>query len=303
MTRKGETAVRVLLIANERNPKTIDALMQLVTYCDMQGIDHVELDVEQLPDCSFVYGPAQLADVDERLADKIDLVVTLGGDGTLLHATRLSVVLNAPIAGINFGHLGFLANTVDESLIALFCDLLAGDVVREERMNLRVLVTCEGDDEMGIAPREYFAMNEVVAARGVRGNIVDFSFSIAGDHIARMRGDGLIVATATGSTAYALSAGGPLMSPSSRGMIVAPLAPHTLNARPIVAERNDIVEIDLPPGGHSDEVCLFVDGDTVELERAMANVTVMVGERPAIILSCRKDSFYKQVSRTFFDRT
>ena len=227
--------MRVLFIANKHNAKTVDALFQIAAYCDMQGIEHIELDVSQLPDSSFVYGPAQLADIDEALAERIDLVVTIGGDGTLLHATRLSVVLGAPIAGINFGHLGFLTNTVDEGVIALFATILSGEVIREERINLRVRVTC-ADDEEGQSPREYYAMNEVAAARGAKGNIVDFDFSIAGDHIAHMRGDGLIVATATGSTAYALSAGGPLVGPTFTGMIVAPLAPHTLNARPIVAE-------------------------------------------------------------------
>ena len=168
--------MRVLLIANKRNAKTVDALFQIAAYCDMQGIEHIELDVSQLPDSSFVYGPAQLADIDEALAERIDLVVTIGGDGTLLHATRLSVVLGAPIAGINFGHLGFLTNAVDEGVIALFATLLSGEVIREERINLRVCVTCT-DDEEGQPPREYYAMNEVAAARGAKGNIVDFDFS------------------------------------------------------------------------------------------------------------------------------
>ena len=301
MTRKGDAAMRVLFIANKRNAKTVDALFQIAAYCDMQGIEHIELDVSQLPDSSFVYGPAQLADIDEALAERIDLVVTIGGDGTLLHATRLSVVLGAPIAGINFGHLGFLTNTVDEGVIALFATILSGEVIREERINLRVRVTC-ADDEEGQSPREYYAMNEVAAARGAKGNIVDFDFSIAGDHIAHMRGDGLIVATATGSTAYALSAGGPLVGPTFTGMIVAPLAPHTLNARPIVAERNDIIEIDMPDDMQVGDVGLFIDGDTIELDSPIKNVTIMVGPDPTVILSCRKDSFYKQISRTFFDK-
>ena len=301
MTRKGDAAMRVLLIANKNNAKTVDALFQIAAYCDMQGIEHIELDVSQLPDSSFVYGPAQLADIDEALAERIDLVVTIGGDGTLLHATRLSVVLGAPIAGINFGHLGFLTNTVDEGVIALFATILSGEVIREERINLRVRVTC-ADDEEGQLPREYYAMNEVAAARGAKGNIVDFDFSIAGDHIAHMRGDGLIVATATGSTAYALSAGGPLVGPTFTGMIVAPLAPHTLNARPIVAERNDIIEIDMPDDMQVGDVGLFIDGDTIELDSPIKNVTIMVGPDPTVILSCRKDSFYKQIARTFFDK-
>ena len=293
--------MRVLFIANKRNAKTVDALFQIAAYCDMQDIEHIELDVSQLPDSSFVYGPAQLADIDEARAEHIDLVVTIGGDGTLLHATRLSVVLGAPIAGINFGHLGFLTNTVDEGVIALFATILSGEVIREERINLRVRVTC-ADDEEGQSPREYYAMNEVAAARGAKGNIVDFDFSIAGDHIAHMRGDGLIVATATGSTAYALSAGGPLVGPTFTGMIVAPLAPHTLNARPIVVKRNDIIEIDMPDDMQVGDVGLFIDGDTIELDSPIKNVTIMVGPDPTVILSCRKDSFYKQIARTFFDK-
>lgn len=294
--------MRILLIANRRNAKTIDALFQLIAYCDMQGIEHVELDVSDLPDSSFVYGPAQLADIDERLVEPIDLVITLGGDGTLLHATRLSVVLDAPIAGINFGHLGFLANTVDEGVIPLFADLLSGEVIREDRMNLRIAVACEGDEEEGRPTREFFAMNEVAIARGANGNIVEFDFSIAGDHIAHMRGDGLIVATATGSTAYALSVGGPLVGPAFRGMIIAPIAPHTLNARPIVAEHNDVVEVDLPLFNDPGDVSVFIDGDTLELPAQVRNVRISMGPRPARILSCRADSFYKQISRTFFDR-
>ena len=186
-------------------------------------------------------------------------------------------------------------------VIALFATILSGEVIREERINLRVRVTC-ADDEEGQPPREYYAMNEVAAARGAKGNIVDFDFSIAGDHIAHMRGDGLIVATATGSTAYALSAGGPLVGPTFTGMIVAPLAPHTLNARPIVAERNDIIEIDMPDDMQVGDVGLFIDGDTIELDSPIKNVTIMVGPDPTVILSCRKDSFYKQISRTFFDK-
>ena len=165
-------------------------------------------------------------------------------------------------------------NLFDEGVIALFATILSGEVIREERINLRVRVTC-ADDEEGQSPREYYAMNEVAAARGAKGNIVDFDFSIAG---------------------------GPLVGPTFTGMIVAPLAPHTLNARPIVAERNDIIEIDMPDDMQVGDVGLFIDGDTIELDSPIKNVTIMVGPDPTVILSCRKDSFYKQISRTFFDK-
>ena len=302
MTRKGEAVVKILIVANRRNPHTVDALYQIMAFCDSQGIDHVELDVVDLPGSDFVYGAHDLSSVDERLEDGADLVVTLGGDGTLLHSTRLSAVLNAPTVGINFGHLGFLANTATEGVIPLLADVLSGEVIREERMTLHIYVTCEGDEEEGIAPRELYALNEIAIARGTHGNIVDFQFRIAGDHIARMRGDGLIISTATGSTAYALAAGGPLVGCGYRGMIVVPLAPHTLNSRAIVTEHNDIVEVDLPldAGGQPSEVSLAVDGDSILYDMPVRKVIVKVGERPATILSCRAESFYKHVSRTFF---
>ncbi len=298
--------MRILLIANRRNAQTVDALFQIITYCDMQGIEHVEIDVSELPDSAFVYSGESVASVHADLEMGIDLIVTLGGDGTLLHSTRLAAMLDAPITGINFGHLGFLTNTATAGVIPLLADILSDDVVREQRMSLHVKLECQNDaldEAQGIVhPREFFAMNEVAVARGALGRIVDFSYSVAGDHIARMRGDGLIVSTATGSTAYALSAGGPLVGPGYRGMIVVPLAPHTLNSRAIVTERNDIVEVNLTEkeGGDS-EVSLFVDGDAIELSSAISNVTVEVAERPVTVLRCQADSFYKQASRTFFD--
>ena len=298
--------VRILLIANQRNAQTVDALFQIITFCDMQGIEHVGIDVSQLPDSAFVYGGEPIASVHPDLEAGVDLIVALGGDGTLLHSARLAAMLDAPITGINFGHLGFLTNTATTGVIPLLADILSDDVVREQRVSLHVKLECQNDEfdaAQGIShQREFFAMNEVAVARGALGRIVDFSYSIAGDHIARMRGDGLIVATATGSTAYSLSAGGPLVGPGYRGMIVVPLAPHTLNSRAIVTERNDIVEVCLAEKkSDGSEVSLFIDGDAIELSSEIVNVTVEVADKPVTVLRCQADGFYKQVSRTFFD--
>ena len=215
--------MNVLMVANRNNAKTLDALFQISAYFDSQGIGHVELDVSDLPDAASAvsgrFGIAALRD------SSFDLVITLGGDGTILHTARIAYALDVPILGINFGHLGFLANGADEGIVALIADALADELMREQRVCLHVRVACEGDDEEGInEPREFFALNEIAIARGAMGHIVDFNLDISGDRVASMRGDGVIVATATGSTAYALSAGGPLVGPSHRGLIVAPLA-------------------------------------------------------------------------------
>lgn len=293
--------MKILVIANRKNPKTLDALFQIVAYLDSQGIGHFEMDVRDLPDSSFPR-IASREEIEQRFGSGYGFIVTLGGDGTLLHSARLANALSAPILGINFGHLGFLTNSAHDGVIPLLADALADEIMKEERMNLRIDVTCEGDEEEPPAmPREFFAFNEIAIARGALGHIVDYEFAISGDRIAQLRGDGIIVSTATGSTAYSLSAGGPLVGPSHRGMIVAPLAPHTLYSRALVTEHHDVVEVSFEEGSASaEEVSLFADGDALEFERPISSVVVTVGDRPTVLLSRREESFYKQVARTFF---
>ena len=293
--------MKIVVVSNRNNPKTIDALFQIAAYLDQQGIEHTAIDVTELPDSAFACS-AEGDEVSSRYGGSFDLIVTLGGDGTILHTARLANVLDAPILGINFGHMGFLANTVENGLISLLADALAGEIVRERRVNLRIRVECLGDEEEGPdGPRDFFALNEIAIARGAMGHIVDFSFDVSGDRVATMRGDGLIVSTATGSTAYSLSAGGPLVGPSHRGMIVAPLAPHSLNSRPLVTEHHDVIEVTFEEGSSSSwEVALFADGDAIEFSRPISSIVVTTGERDTTLLTRREESFYKQVARTFF---
>lgn len=294
--------MKILLIANKKNPKTLDGMFQLMAYLDSQGIECVNLDVSDIPSSAFPYSGMPSSTIDPALDGEVDMVITLGGDGTILHGSRIAAVLNAPIMGINYGHLGFLANSAENGVISLVADALAGEIIPENRMNLHVCVECEGDDEEPPEePREFYVLNEIAIARGALGHIVDFDFSISGDHIAHMRGDGLIVATATGSTAYALSAGGPLVGPLHRGMIVVPLVPHTLNTRAIVTEHHDVVEMSLKAGSASTrEVSLFADGDALPFSRPVLNVVITVGDRPSILLNRHEKSFYRQIAATFF---
>ncbi len=293
--------MNVLIVANRNNGKTLDAMFQIVAYLDMQHIGHAEIDVADLPDSSFP-ACATPDEIARRYGSGYELIVALGGDGTLLHAARLADALGAPILGINFGHLGFLTNTAGDGVVPLLADVLADEIIRESRMNLRIEVNCEGDETEPIEnPRAFFALNEIAIARGALGHIVEQDFFVSGDMIAHMRGDGLVVATATGSTAYSLSAGGPLVGPSHRGMIVTPLAPHTLNSRAIVCEHHDVVEVRFEEGSASArEVSLFADGDALEFERPISAVRVTVGNRPTILLTRHEESFYKQIARTFF---
>ena len=220
--------------------------------------------------------------------------------------------LGVPILGINFGRLGFLANSSDDGVIAIVSSALAGDVVAEQRTNLRIDVVCAGevdpwDDDSDAAmadvddpARSFFALNELAVTRGANGRIIDFGLSISGDHIADMRGDGLVVATATGSTAYALSAGGPLVAPGFNGLVAVPLAPHTLHSRAIVTAANDVVEMDLSLNRDPREATLFADGELLTFDAPVKRVYVARGTAPTTLLRYQREGFYEHAAKVFF---
>ena len=299
--------MHIIIVRNNSNPQAVDASLLLVAYLASQSIDYTLLDS---PD---IAGLAR----DERITEALDagasLAVVLGGDGTILRAARQVAGANVPILGINFGHLGFLANASDDGVVRIVSDALAGDVVSERRATLRIDVVCEGEtdpwaddaddvesDDEPRTPRTFFALNELTVARGANGRIIDFALGISGTPLAHMRGDGVVVATATGSTAYSLSAGGPLVSPGFDGLIVTPLAPHTLRARTIVTSESDVVEIDLEKTGPSQEHVLFVDGEAIDLDAPASRIYVRRGDDPTILLRHQREGFYEHVAKAFF---
>lgn len=313
--------MRVLMVVNKANAKAHDASLLLAAYLASQEIDCAVFDSRELPPSC---GLGTDAAADARLMQPFDLAVVLGGDGTILRTARAVSEAGTPILGINFGHLGFLANASDAGVVAIVAAALAGDAVAEQRTNLRIDVVCEGDGEgaaagqgapdacgdpavaEGAAPgglggaRSFFALNEIAITRGASGHIVDFTLAVSGDHVASMRGDGVVVSTATGSTAYALSAGGPLVAPGYRGLVVVPLAPHTLRSRAIVCEQHDIVEVGLVSDDARSETSLFADGEALSFPRPVERILVRRGEVPTTLLRYRQESFYAQASRVFF---
>ena len=321
--------MHILIVRNNSNPQATDASLLLVAYLASQGIGHTLLDASELS----IKNETKLKD---DLAQKdIGLVVVLGGDGTILRSARLANASDTPILGINFGRLGFLANSSEDGVVAIVASALAGDVICERRANLRIQVACADDRDAGLeallrdddddddgsgggggAPltgghgkgegegegsrRSFFALNEMALARGGDGRIIDFGLGISDASIAAMRGDGLVIATATGSTAYALSAGGPLVSPSFDGLVVVPLACHTLQSRGIITASHDVVEIDLANTPAAREASLFADGERLEFDSAPVKIWVRVGKRPTKLLCYNRRGFYEHAANTFF---
>ena len=174
------------------------------------------------------------------LCGSADLVIAIGGDGTMLHASRLARESGTPILGINRGRLGFLADVTPDEMIASVEQVLNGNYTRDTRMLLEARVIRD-DGEESIA----YALNDVVLKRRETGRMVDFSTRVDGAFVNTHSGDGLIVATPTGSTAYSLSCGGPIISPQLDAVVVVPVCPHTLTDRPLVIPARQSIEVEL----------------------------------------------------------
>jgi NAD+ kinase len=210
------------------------------------------------------------------LPSQSDLLVVLGGDGTLLSMARAVGDLGIPIVGVNLGDLGFLAATTLDEMIPALDALLRGEMVIEERMMLAIRVYRAGQ-----VVASWLALNDAVITKAAMSRIINLSVSIEGQHAILYRADGLIVSTPTGSTAYSLSAGGPILYPTMDGIVLTPICSHTLTNRPIVVPGAQHVEITLLT---SQEVMLTVDGqvgfgllerDVVEVGRAPSTIRLV----------------------------
>lgn len=210
------------------------------------------------------------------LPGQVDAVIVLGGDGTLLSMARAVGDLGVPILGINLGGLGFLtATTLDELLPAMEA-LLGGVMAAEERMMLSARLVRAGQP-VG----EYVALNDVVITKSAMSRIIDLSVSVDGRYATAYRADGLIISTPTGSTAYNLSTGGPILFPTMDAVVMTPIAPHTLSNRPIVLPGGQRIDVTLR--GDQD-VMLTMDGqvgvplrerDTVQVGKALARIRLL----------------------------
>ncbi|MEW6184884.1 MAG: NAD(+)/NADH kinase [Thermodesulfobacteriota bacterium] len=185
--------------------------------------------------------------------EPLDLVVVLGGDGTLLKAARLYGHREAPILGVNLGGLGFLTEMSLDELHRIFERILKGEFQTEERMVLIARILRQ-EESLPALP----FLNDVVINKGALARIIDLETSIGGQFLTSYRGDGLIVATPTGSTAYNLSAGGPILHPALNTIMLTPICPFTLTNRPIILRDDSVIDIRL--GSKSSEVWLTFDG-------------------------------------------
>lgn len=232
-----------------------------------------------------------------------DLAVSLGGDGTLLRAVRLTQGLEIPILGISYGHLGFLtaASPEETDIFQVVADALAGEMVVSRRATLTCEVEYEdADGKLHSVTAD--GLNDMALTRGPLSEMVTFDITVSGHHIDRLRGDGAVVSTATGSTGYALSAGGPIVSPDYNGLVCVPIAPHTIQARAFLTSPSDVVEISISKDRPSIPA-VAVDGQFLEVEGDITRVVVQRGDADVLLLGYGSESFYASVSRVFYGVT
>ncbi|MCE5204350.1 MAG: NAD(+)/NADH kinase [Coriobacteriales bacterium] len=217
----------------------------------------------------------------------VELVVALGGDGTTLKAVHLLGNEDVPILGVNLGRLGFLSGAESSEMEGALVSALAGEARIERRQTLQCSV-----DVGGRSAGAYRALNEVFVGRGGGARVVELEVAVNGVRLWRFVCDGVIVATPTGSTAYAMSAGGPLVSPEVRGMVLVPVAAHYLSARALVVGANDRVEISCPNPARAG-ACVTIDGYQAPCRRSLDSVSVWAGEHDVQFLKSDGRGFYE----------
>ncbi|MDX1593088.1 MAG: NAD(+) kinase [Gammaproteobacteria bacterium] len=238
---------RIGLIGKYNSPEVGSTLLQVGQHLLGLGLE-VLLDSgsrDQVPEDTF-----PVVDRD-RIGRDCDLAIVVGGDGTLLAAARSLTDHRVPLLGINLGRLGFLVDVSTDQMLERLGPILAGEYQVEERILLHARVTREGE-----VIGESNAFNDVVVHKTDMARMIDFDTFVDGDFLYTLRSDGLIIATPSGSTAYALSGGGPIMHPQLNALVLVPICPHTLSNRPTVLSGDDHVEVVV----HDNDALVTCDG-------------------------------------------
>jgi len=187
--------------------------------------------------------PDVVAMTPAEIGQHADLAIVVGGDGTMLGIARQLAPFNVPLIGINQGRLGFITDISQEGMLPVLADMLAGKLVTERRSLLEGAVIRNGETIF-----RALAVNDVVVARGATTGMAELKVEVDGHFMYNQRSDGLIISTPTGSTAYALSAGGPMLHPSLSGIVLVPIAPHALSNRPIVLPDSSAIVVEIMGG-------------------------------------------------------
>ena len=259
------------VVAKARLDRAATYLAQIASWLETQSIVTVfDHDTAALAASAGASGTFRVVDKDE-LPRQVDMIVVLGGDGTLLGtAGRIAKAKSdIPILGVNFGSLGFLTEVTLPEIFTSLESAVKGTALTEERMMLHVKVEAGAQ-----CVTERIVLNDVVVTQGALSRIIELSVTVDGESMMRIKADGLIIASPTGTTAYSLSAGGPIVHPQVDGLTITPIAPHTLTNRPVVVPGSS--EIRIQPQIHDEQSEVFATFDGQALVALKSEHTVIV---------------------------
>lgn len=233
------------------------------------------------------------AEAVDGIIEEADVAVAMGGDGTIIHVAKRAALLEKAVLGINCGHLGFMAGLEADEPEQLAA-LLEGRYTVDKRMMLRVRIRSTAGE------RTFTALNEAVVSRGQMSRMVDLSVYNHGQPVVAYRADGVIVATPTGSTAYSLSAGGPIIDPALKCLLFTPICPHSLRSRPYIFGEDAALSV--KASGRGQPAFLTVDGEEGVPVAAEDTVYIEKSDIAAQLIQIKTGAFYDALNRKLMDR-
>ncbi len=230
---------------------------------------------------------------EEDLYRIADIIITIGGDGTIMRYAKRAALDNKPVLGINAGRMGYLAN-IEQNELSLISKLKKKEYIIEKRMMLGISVI-----ENGKVSGEYTALNDAVITSGFISRIIDVSVNVGGDYI-NYRADGLIVSTPTGSTAYSMSAGGPIIDPLTQSFCITPICSHSLSAKPIILGVDNLISLKAYSKKRTD-IFLTLDGRKTAPIKPFTEIQIRKSSQEVQLIRLNNRSFYKTLSYKFKD--
>ena len=273
------------IIGNTSKKATNDVTKRLVSYLSKKNLSfvfHEEL-AKSLQGANVFPAKAKILSVPEHeLAKKCDFIIALGGDGTMLAAARLAGEQEIPILGVNLGKLGFLAEVSVDEIQQYINEILDGNYVIEERMVL------QATGDKGV--KKFFGLNEIVIDKGASPRMVDLETYVNNDYLVTYAADGIMMATPTGSTGYSLASGGPLVAPQSSVIIITPMAPHTLTARPVIVPDTCVITVKVKMASRS--VHITADGQVEGFYDTPAEFEIRKADYKIKLVKKNRHTFY-----------
>ena len=283
--------MKIAIVVNLTKEKAIACAHEIISVLRQAGAEPL-----MPPECEMDFSDSgvEFAPSIEQLFETADAAVTVGGDGTIIHSAKYAAQTATPLIGVNVGRLGFAAD-VEVNEIGDLKKLVSGGCEAEERMLLDIEVVAESQ------AAHYLAVNDAVVTHGTLSKIVDFHLFLDGEQISRYRADGLLFSTPTGSTAYSLSAGGPILAPEMDCILMTPVCPHSLFSRSVLfSEGADLsVKVKIPEGC---SCVLSIDGETniniteddvIHIKKSALSLT---------LLSVKKRNFYRKLNAKLKER-